>query len=215
MNCSMPGLPVRQQLLESTQTRVHCVTNAIQPSHPLSSPSPPALNLSQLTQCLILWCRIYHLSNSTVRDLFLPKNEFSLTEIYLHVLYFRICLKPNWHSLYINKWQFLTHISDSYHWQFSSFQSLSRFWLCNPMDCSMPGFPVHHQLPELPQTHVHWVGDAIKPSHPLLSSFPHALNVSQKQGLFKWVSSSHQVAKVLEFQLQHQSLQQTPRTDLL
>ena len=71
-----------------------------------------------------------------------------------------------------------------------------------PMDSSMPGFPVHHQLPELAQTHVHWVGDAIQPSHPLLSPSPPALNLSQHQGLFQCISSSHQVAKLLEFQLQ-------------
>ena len=87
--------------------------------------------------------------------------------------------------------------------------------LCDPMNCSTPGLPVHHQLPELAQTHVHWVSDAIQPSHPLSSPYPPAPNLSQHQGLFKWVSSSHQVAKVLEFQLQHQSLQWTPRTDLL
>ena len=69
--------------------------------------------------------------------------------------------------------------------------------LCNPMDCSTPGFPVHHQLPEMTQTHVHWVGDAIQPSHPLLSPSPPTFNHSQHQGLFKWVSSWHQVAKVL------------------
>ena len=72
--------------------------------------------------------------------------------------------------------------------------------LCDPMNHSMPGLPVHHQLPESTQTHVHRVGDAIRPSHPL-SSPPPALNLSQHQGLFKRVSSSHQVAKVLEFQL--------------
>ena len=86
---------------------------------------------------------------------------------------------------------------------------------CNPMDCSTPGFPVHHQLPELAQTHVHKVGDAIKPSHPLSASSPPTFNLSQHQGLFKWVSSSHQVAKVLEFQLQHQSFQWIFRTDFL
>ena len=73
------------------------------------------------------------------------------------------------------------------------------------MDCSTPGLPVHHQLPELTQPHVHWVGGAIQPSHPLSSPSPPACNLSQHQGLFKWVPSSHQVAKVLEFQLQHQS----------
>ena len=83
--------------------------------------------------------------------------------------------------------------------------------LCDPMNCSTPGLPVHHQLLEFTQTHVHWVGDAIQPSHPLSSPSPPALNLSQHHGLFKWVSSLHQVAKILEFQLQHQSFQQTPR----
>ena len=87
--------------------------------------------------------------------------------------------------------------------------------LCDPMNRSTPGLPVHHQLPESTQTHVHWVGDAIQPSHPLSSPSPPALNLSQHQGLFKWVSSLHQVAKVLEFQLQHQSFQWTLRTDFL
>ena len=76
--------------------------------------------------------------------------------------------------------------------------------LCDPIDVSTPGFPVHHQLLELAQTHVHRVGDAIQPSHPLLSPSPPAFNLSQHQGLFQWVSSSHQVANVLELQLQHQ-----------
>ena len=71
--------------------------------------------------------------------------------------------------------------------------------LCNPMDCSTPGFPDHHQLPEFTQTYVHLVADTIQPSHPLSSASPLALNLSQHQGLFKLDSSSHQVAKVLEF----------------
>ena len=79
---------------------------------------------------------------------------------------------------------------------FSSVQSLSRVRLCDPMDCSVPGFPVHHQLLEFAHTHVHWVSDAIQPSQPLSSPSP-AFSFSQHQGLFKWVSSSHQVAKVL------------------
>ena len=87
--------------------------------------------------------------------------------------------------------------------------------LCNPMNRSMPGLPVHHQLPEFTQTHVHRVGDAIQPSHPLSSPSPPAPNPSQPQNLFQWVNSSHEVAKVLEFQLQHQSFQWAPRTDLL
>ena len=86
--------------------------------------------------------------------------------------------------------------------------------LCDPMDCSTPGLPVHHQLLELTQIHVHWVGDAIQPSHPL-SPASFVFSLSQHPGLFKWVSSSHQVAKVLEFQLQHQSFQWIFRTDFL
>ena len=85
--------------------------------------------------------------------------------------------------------------------QFSSVQSLSCVRLCNPVNLSMPGLPVHHQLPEFTQTHVHSVGDAIQPSQPLSSPSPPALNLSQHQGLFKYVNSLHQVAKVLEFQL--------------
>ena len=87
--------------------------------------------------------------------------------------------------------------------------------ICNPMDCSMPGLPVHHQLPEPAQTHVHQVGDAIKPSHLLSSPSPPAFNLSQHQGLFQWVSSSHHVPKVLELQLEHQSFQWIFRTDFL
>ena len=87
--------------------------------------------------------------------------------------------------------------------------------LCDPMNHSTPGLPVHHQLPEFTQTHVHRVGDAIQSSHPLSSPSPPAPNPSQHQSLFQWVNSSHAVAKVLEFQLQHHSLQRNPRADLL
>ena len=88
--------------------------------------------------------------------------------------------------------------------QFSSVTQL-RATVCDPMDCSMPGLPVHHQLAEFTQTHVHWDSDTIQPSHPLSSPSPLAFNLSQHQGLFQWVTSSHQAAKVLDFQLQHQS----------
>ena len=87
--------------------------------------------------------------------------------------------------------------------------------LCNPTDSSMPGFPVLHYLLEFAQTHVHWVDDAIQPSHPLSPPSPPALNLSQHQGLFQWVSSLHQMAKVLELQLQHQSFQWILRIDFL
>jgi len=98
-------------------------------------------------------------------------------------------------------------------------QSSSVAQLCptlyDPMDCSTPGFRVHHQLPQLAQTHVHWVIDAVQPSQPLSAPSPPAFNLSQHQGLFKCVSSSHQVDKVLKFQLQHQSFQWIFRTDFL
>ena len=84
--------------------------------------------------------------------------------------------------------------------------------LCYSMDCSMPGFPVLHHLSELAKSHVHWVGDAIQPTHSLSSPSLPAFNLSQHQGLFKWVSSLHQVAKVLE--LQHQSFQWMFRVDI-
>ena len=92
-------------------------------------------------------------------------------------------------------------------------QSLSRVWLfVTPMGCSTPGLLVFHHLPELVQTHIHWVGDSIQPSHPLLSPSP-AFNLSQHQGLFQRVGSWHQGAKVLELQLQHQSFQWIFRID--
>ena len=98
---------------------------------------------------------------------------------------------------------------------FSLVQLLSRVRLCDPMNRSTSGLPVHHKLPEFTQTHTHWVSDAIQPSHPLSSPSPPAPNPSKHQGLFQWVNSSHRVAKVLEFHLQHQSFQWTPRSYLL
>ena len=97
--------------------------------------------------------------------------------------------------------------------QFSSVTQ-SCLTVCDPMDCSMPGLPVHHQLVEFTQIRVHWVGDAIQPSHPLSSLSPPAFNLSYHQDLFQRVSSSLQVSKVLEFLLHHQSFQWTLRTDL-
>ena len=98
-----------------------------------------------------------------------------------------------------NQWIFL--------YQFSSVQSCPT--LCDPMDCSRPGLPVHHQFLEFTQTHVHWVGDATQPSQPLSSPSPPAFNLSQHQGLFQWVSSLHRAAKALVFQVQHHSFQWT------
>ena len=87
--------------------------------------------------------------------------------------------------------------------------------LCDPMDSSKSGFPVLHHLLEFAQAHEHWVGDAIQPSHPLLSPSPPTFSLSQHQGLFQWVSSLHQVAKVLELQRQHQPFQWIFRVDFL
>ena len=98
---------------------------------------------------------------------------------------------------------------------FISLVAQSCLTVCDPMNRSTPSLPVHHQLPESTQTHIHWVSDAIQPSHPLSSPSPPAFKLSQHQGLFKWVSSSSQVAKGLEFQLQHQSFQWIFRTDFL
>ena len=105
-------------------------------------------------------------------------------------------------------------------WSYSANQNIKKkkkaAFMCpthfNPMDCSSP---VLHCLRGVPQTHVHWVSDTIQPSHPLSPSSPPAINLSQHQDLFQWVISSHQVAKVLEFQFQHQSFQWIPRTYLL
>ena len=98
--------------------------------------------------------------------------------------------------------------------QFSSVAQLC-LTLCDLMDCSMQSLPVHHQLPDFTQTHVHWVGDALQPSHPLSSSSPPAFNLSHHEGIFKWVSSSHQMAKVLKFHLQNHSFQWIFRTDFI
>ena len=119
-------------------------------------------------------------------------------------------LDPNFWSLVILEWGNCKICPDQY-----SSVTQSCPTLCDPVNRRTPGLPIHHQLPEFTQTHVHRVGNAIQPSHPLLSPSPPAPNPSQHQGLFQWVNSSHEVAKVLEFQLQYPSFQWTPRTDLL
>ena len=108
-------------------------------------------------------------------------------------------------------------MNDQYQWLSVQFGSVAQscLTLCDPMNHSTPGLPVHHQLPEFTETHVHPFSDAIQPSHPLSSPSPPAPNSSQHQSLFQWVNSSHEVAKILEFQLYHHSLQRNPRADLL
>ena len=109
------------------------------------------------------------------------------------------------------KWMVLNTASHHAVRSGNQFSSVAQLYptLCDPMNHSMTGLPVHHWLPESTQNHTHWLGDAILPSHPLLSPSPPALNLYQHQGLFQWVSSLHQVAKILEFQLQNQSFQWT------
>ena len=118
---------------------------------------------------------------------------FSNMLLSLHIFFFLVS---------VSVVDFIVVIKDF--WMYSSSVQFSRSvcpTLCNPMNCSMPGLPVHHQLPEFTQTHIHRVGDAIQPSHPLSSPSPPAPNHSQHQSLFQWVNSLHEVAKVVEFQL--------------
>ena len=121
------------------------------------------------------------------------------------------------YHIYTNKTKFKFSVSPSCPgtsiWMFCHCCSLSPVWLCDHMDCSTPGSPVLHYLLGFVQTHVHWVSDSIQPSHPLSAPSPPAFNLSQHQDLFQWVSSPHQVAKVLELQLQHQSFQWIFRAD--
>ena len=143
----------------------------------------------------------------------LHKLEFPWVYEFSQLLYLRFSLNLFPYDALLNL--FVVHLRT---WcQFSSVQ-FSRSVTSdfgNTMDCRKPGFPVHHQLPELTKTHVHHISDAIQPSHPLSSPSPPAFNLSQHQGLFHWVGSSHQVAKVLQFQLQHHSFQWIFRADFL
>ena len=157
--------------------------------------------------CLIQQVNCCFLCSHTKMDF----RTFYLCEVYLNVFSFFQPLS----NLYERAQSNLGSRSCIAYIVIQSVQSLSHVKLCDPMNRSTPGLPVHHQFPESTQTHVHWVGDVIQPSHPLSSPSPPALNLYPHQGLFKWVSSSHQVAKVLEFQLQHEFVQWTPKTNLL
>ena len=137
------------------------------------------------------WLDLHHGIHSTHLGTYIFSQNLHIV-LYSYQQYISVPICPHPH-------RYVTSISFS-SVQFSSVTQ-SCLTLCDPMNCSTPGLPVHHQLPEFTQTHVHWVDDAIQPSHPLSSPFPPAFSLSQHQGLFKWVSSSHHVAKVLEFQL--------------
>ena len=136
--------------------------------------------------------------------------SFTVTDWYLYSVCKWYCFRR--HDLVVCKNTLIAR--GFYHSSFSSvqFSSVAQLCLilCDPMDCSTPGLPVHHQLTVFTQTRVHWVSDAIQPSHPLLAPSPPAFNLAQHQGLFQWVSSSHQMVKVLE--LRHQSFQWIFRT---
>ena len=134
-----------------------------------------------------------------------------------HLVTRKYQVNPNWETFYKITGHCSSNCSNSKRFHSVQFSSVAQLCptLCDPMNRSTPGLPVCHQLLEFTQTHAHRVGDAIQPSHPLSSPSPLAPNPSQHQGLFQWVGSSHQVAKVLKFQLQHQSFQWTSRTALL
>ena len=221
VNCSTCGSPVHY-LPELAQTRVHRVGDAIQPSHSVSSPSPPAFSLSQ-HQGLFQWVSSSH-QVTKVLELQFQHHSFQWMNIqdWLPLGWTGlISLQPR-NSQESSPAPQFTRIDYSvlnllYGPTVTSIHvtllfSRSVMTLCDPMDCSTP---VLHHLLKLAQTRVHRVGDAIQPSHPLLSPSPPTFSPSQHQGLFQWVSSSHQVAKVLELQLQHQSFQWILRTDLL
>ena len=169
------------------------------PPHPISQghPSAPALStLSHesnvdwrpISHMVIYMFQCYSLKSSHPRLLSQSSKVCSLYLCLFCCLIYRVIFTIFLNSIYM------------YSVQFSSVAQ-SCLTLCDPMNCTTPGLPVHHQLPGFTQTHVHRVSDAIQPSHPLSSPSPPAPNPSQHQCLFQWVNSSHEVAKVLEFQL--------------
>ena len=165
----------------------------------------------------LLHCRqtLYQLSHKGI--LFHPEEDHKLNEKIAFRMGWNIWKQCNWQGINLQNIQTAYEAQCIYikSVQFSCSVAQLCLTLCDPMNQSTPGLPGHHQLTEFTQTHVHWVGDAIQQSHPL--SFPSlpAPNPSKCQGFVQRVNSSHEVAKVLEFQLRHQSFQWTPRTDCL
>ena len=235
MDCKMPGSSVLHYLLEFAKTHVHWASDAIQPFHPLlllPTVFPSIRVFSSEWALHIRWLKYWNFSIS-------PSNEYSgLISIridWFDLLAVQGTLKSLiqhhsskasilWHSAFFmaqfsyrytatKKMIALTiqmFVSKVTSFQFSCSVVSQSLW---PPGLQHTSFSVHHQLPELAQTHVYLVGDAIQPSHPLWSSSPPAFSFLQHQGLFQWVSSSHQMAKVLE--LQHQSFQWKFRADFL
>ena len=155
---------------------------------------------------LLIWfsflCFLMSLANGLSTIYLLKEPAFGFVGFcYGLFCFFCIYFCPNFYNfLLLTLRFFISSFSGYFRCQFSSVAQYCPT-LCNPMNCSTPGLPVYHQLPEFTQTHIHQVGDAIQPSHPLSSPSPPAPNPSQHQSLFQWVNSSHEVAKVLDFQL--------------
>ena len=172
----------------------------------------PGETPEQTTPCYTLIWRFFFLSPELWENTFFLEYFFFKLYICLHLIYNAVIVSS------VQQSESVIHVSITFQICFllgCSVQfSRSVVSLFNPMNRSTPGLPVHHKLLEFTQTHVHWVSDAIQPSHPLSFPSPPAPNPSQHQSLFQWISSSHEVAKVLEFQLQHHSLQRNPRADL-
>ena len=235
MDCSTPGCPVLHYLPEFTEIYVNWVGDAIQPSHPLLPTSPLALDLSQNRWGEKVIVRLYKIIYAKLlkivkhyRIFFFNSTQFKKRKKNEGTTYLEkpIFIDLGQSSIFTTssggqvpfKISWLIVLSSTSIRKVSvHFSSVAQSCptLGDPINCSIPGLPVHHQLPESTKTHVHRVGDAIRPSNPLSSPSPPAPNPSQHQGLFQWVSSLYQVAKVLDFQLQHQSFQWTPRTHLL
>ena len=143
---------------------------------PPPSPSPTYSRTS--------WILVWYIWTHVLKNPCEPYKDTKTDHCLSNLFYYQTLVQKLWNSI-----------------QFSSVQLLSCVRLCDPMNHSTPGLPVHHQLPEFTQTPVHRVGDAIQPSHPLSSPSPPAPNPFQRQSLFQWINSSHEVTKVLEFRL--------------
>ena len=208
MDCSMPGFPVLHHLPDIAQTHVHWVSDTIQPSHSLLPSSPPALSLSQHHWSFPV-SQLFSLGGQSVEasasGSVLPMNIQGWFPLGLTSLISLLSEGPSrvFSNTIVQKHQF-----------FGVQPSLGSNSL-QPHGLWHARLHVLHYLPEFAQTHVHWVSDTIQPSHLLSSPSPPAFNFSQHQSLFKWVSPSHEVAKDLEFQLQHLSFQWKFKTDFL